>query len=110
MEALGNFLFLTALVGPLIALIVAAGLYPRYAAIYGADTRSSNPLGRFIGGILLYGVGFGILGLVTGIPLFCSIWPSAQCGLGGIFIAPPLAFTAGIALFLYTSLRRAPAA
>ena len=77
MEALSGLLFLIALFGPLIALLVAASLYPRYAAIYGADTRSSKPLGRFIGGILLYGVGFGILGLVTGIPVFCAIWPTA---------------------------------
>jgi hypothetical protein len=109
-EALGTVLFLSALFGPVIALITAAGLYPRYATIYGADTRSSKPLGRFIGGILLYGVGLGFVGLVLGIPVFCSIWANAQCGLGGIFIAPPLGFTGGVALFLYTSLRRAPAA
>lgn len=110
MEALGTFLFLTALFGPIIALITAAGLYPRYAAIHGADSRSSKPLGRFLGGILLYGVGLGFVGLIVGIPVFCFIWPNAQCGLGGIFIAPPVAFTGGVALFLYRSLRGTPAA
>ena len=109
MEGPATLTFIIVMLSPLIALFVAGTYYRQFAERYRHATRGAKPLGRFIGGILLYGVTLGFLGLVLGIVGSCAAAPSAQCGLGGYFLTGPLFFSGGVGLFLYRSLRRASA-
>ncbi len=60
-------------------------------------------------GTLAFGMGLGFLGYIIGIAAFCTGNAGAQCGFGGVFLTGPLAFTAGVAIYLLSWAKRGKA-
>ena len=99
MDIVTNVVSFAAMFSPIVAVVAAVIVYAKFRnPKMGAGRRSVL---LFALGALLVGGAIGWLGALVGVGIFCSLYSGAQCGLGGIFFAAPLAFTLAVSAYLY---------
>ena len=91
----------------ILALLIAAVVI--YLKFRSAPDGSSRSVVQFALGGSAVGTMAGFLGMGTGIAFFCSYSLGNLCGLGGVFLSGPLAFSLAVIAYLFFWARNAKA-